>query len=43
MDIMIVDVQTGEIVVRPLTQEELDQIALDQQQAILDQQKVVNG
>lgn len=37
MDTMILDVQTGEVIVRPLTQEELDQIALDQQQ------KVVNG
>jgi hypothetical protein len=37
MDTMIIDVQTNEVIVRPLTQEELDQIALDQQQ------KVING
>jgi len=32
MDTMIIDVQTGEVLVRPLTQEELDQVTLDQQQ-----------
>lgn len=29
MDTMIIDVQTGEVLVRPLTQEELDQQQVD--------------
>jgi hypothetical protein len=35
MDTMIIDVQTNEVIVRPLTQEELDQVTLDQQQQIV--------
>jgi hypothetical protein len=35
MDTMIIDVQTNEVIVRPLTQEEIDQVTLDQQQQVI--------
>lgn len=36
MERIEVNVQTGEVLVRPLTQEELDQITFDQQQIVND-------